>query len=108
MQIPLQITKDANAVAILNTPPAVVALEETYDATISSSTSITLNAATTYIEVTAIDKGVFLKWGATAASTDFDEFIAPNTTRAYVVPSGQTTVQFIEEAATAKLVVIEK
>jgi len=86
----------------------VVALEETYDATISSSTAITLNAGTKMIEVTAIDKGIFLKWGGTAASTDFDEFIAPNTTRVYAVPSGQTSVQFIEEAATAKLVVIEK
>lgn len=83
-------------------------LEETYDATISSSTSITLNTATETIEVTAIDKGIFMKWGATASSTDFDEFIAPNTSRVYVVPNGTTTVQFIEESATAKLVVIEK
>lgn len=83
-------------------------LEETYDATISSSTSITLNTAATYLEVSAIDKGVFMKWGATASSSDFDEFISPNTTRVYVVPTGQTTVQFIEESATAKLVVIEK
>lgn len=83
-------------------------LEETYDATISSSTSITLNTAATYLEVSAIDKGVFMKWGAAASSSDFDEFISPNTTRVYVVPTGQTTVQFIEESATAKLVVIEK
>lgn len=88
--------------------PDVVALEETYDATISASTAITLNAATKMIEVSAIDKGIFLKWGGTASSSDFDEFIAPNTTRVYAVPSGQTSVQFIEEAATAKLVVIEK
>lgn len=86
----------------------VVALEETYDATISASTAITLNTGTTVIEVTAIDKGIFLKWGGTASSTDFDEFIAPNTTRIYAVPPSQTSVQFIEEAATAKLVVIEK
>jgi len=83
-------------------------LEETYDATISSSTSITLNTSATYIEVSAIDKGVFLKWGATASSSDFDEFISPNSTRTYVIPDEVTTVQFIEESATAKLVVIEK
>lgn len=94
--------------------PDVVALEETYDATISSSTSLTLNASTTFIEVSAIDKGIFLKWGGTASSTDFDEFIAPNSTRQYYVPPNastgalHTTVQFIEESATAKLVVIEK
>ncbi len=105
-----QIPRDENNVA-LQVPasaPTVVALEETYDATVNASTSITLNTATTYLEVTAIDKGIFMKWGATATSSDFDEFIAPNVTRVYGVPTGQTTVQFIEESATAKLVVIEK
>lgn len=84
-----------------------VALEETYDTTISSSTSLTLNAATKVIEVSAIDKGIFLKWGGTAVSTDFDGFIPANTSKWFGVPNGQTTVQFIEEAATAKLVVLE-
>lgn len=103
------VARDGNNVPM---PPAVaipvVALEETYDATISTSTAVTLNASTTMIEVTAIDKGIFMKWGGTASSSDFDEFIAPNTTRTYAVPPTQTSVQFIEEAATAKLVVIEK
>lgn len=100
--------KNGSGVSTMPFTSAAVALEETYDATISASTAITLNIATSFIEVTAIDKGIFMKWGATAASTDFDEFISQNTTRVYAVPSGQTSVQFIEEAATAKLVVIEK
>lgn len=83
-------------------------LEETYDATISSSTAITLNTASKYIEVTALLKGIFMKWGGTASSTDFDEFIAPESTRQYVIPDNTTTVEFIEEAASARLVVIEK
>lgn len=83
-------------------------LEETYDATVSSSTEITLNSGTSTIEVTALLKGIFMKWGGTVSSTDFDEFIAPDSTRVYVVPSGISTVQFIEEAASAHLVVIEK
>jgi len=99
--------RDVNG-GVLQITPAVVALEETYDATISTSTSITLNTNTTFIEVSAIDKGIFMKWGGTASSTDFDEFIIANSTRQYAVPDGKTTVQFIEEAATAKLVVIEK
>lgn len=85
-----------------------LALAITYDATISASTTVTLNAATRIIEVTAIDKGIFMKWGATASSSAFDEFIGAGATRHYVVPPNQATVQFIEEAATAKLVVIEK
>lgn len=89
-------------------------LEETYDATVSASTAITLNTATQTIEVTALLKGIFMKWGGTASSSDFDEFIAPESTRVYVVPintvtgARYTTVEFIEEAASAHLVVIEK
>jgi hypothetical protein len=86
--------------------PKAPTLEETYDATVSSSTTITFNTAATYIEVSAIDKGIFMKWGATASSTDFDEFIPANTSKKFVIMA--TTAQFIEESATAKLVVIEK
>lgn len=98
---------DAN-MKVIPVTPAVIPLATTYDATVSSSTAITLNASTTYIEVTAIDKGVFMKWGATAAANAFDEFIGANQTKGFVIPTGQTSVQFIEESATAKLVVIEK
>jgi hypothetical protein len=80
----------------------------TYDATISSSTVVTLNSGTSYIAVSAIDKGIFMKWAATASSSSFDEFIPANSTNVYVVPNGTTTVQFIEEVATAKLICIEK
>lgn len=90
------------------TNPKAPTLATTYDATISSSTTVTLNSGTTYIEVTALLKGIFMKWGATASSSAFDEFIAPESTRVYIVPAAQSTVQFIEEAATAHLVVIEK
>lgn len=90
------------------TNPKAPTLEETYDATISASTAITLNTSAETIEVTALLKGVFMKWGGTASSTDFDEFIAPESTRVYVIPDGTTTVEFIEEAASARIVVIEK
>lgn len=87
---------------------ASVALQTTYDTTISSSTTVTLHAATSLIEVSALSQGIFMKWGATASSSAFDEFIQAGTTRHYAVPSGQTTVQFIEQAASATLIVIEK
>ncbi len=89
--------------------PAVQALVATYDATISASTEITLNAATTLIEVSAIDKTILLNWGtADASTTVFDEVINLNTTRQFFVPVGVTAVNFIEQAATAILVCIEK
>jgi len=86
--------------------PKAPTLARTYDATISSSTTVTFAAGATYILVSAIDKGVFMKWGATASSSAFDEFIPANTTRMF--PIVAATAQFIEESATAKLVVIEK
>ena len=88
--------------------PKAPTLVATYDATISSSTAVTLNVKTEYIEVSAVTKGVFLKWNSTAASNSFDEYISPDTTRTYIVPDGATTANFIEQAATAILVVIEK
>lgn len=87
--------------------PSSTALEETYDATISASTTLTLNAATKLLEITAIDKPIFYKWGGTASSTDFDGIVAQNTSKLVPVPAGQTSIQFIEEAATAKLAVVE-
>lgn len=89
------------------TNPTAPTLVATYDVTISASTAITLSSGTTYIIVNAIDKGIFLKWDATASSSSFDEFIPLNSTRIYY-SKGKTTANFIEETATAKLVVLEK
>lgn len=109
------VPRDASNTAIPEMQPAVVALEETYDATISASTEITLNTATKMIEVTAIDKTVLMKWGTTDASTtDWDHAIPANVTRRFAVPVATaatgalfTAVNFIEESATAKLCVSE-
>lgn len=106
---------DGNRNVISSSTPAVVALDETYDATISASTELTLNSSTTLIEVCAIDKAILLKWGTTDVSTtDFDEVIPANTVRQFYIPVDSATgvlftaVNFIEQAATAILVVIEK
>lgn len=94
--------------------PSITALAITNDSTISSSTTITFNANSTFIEVTAINQGVFLKWGGTASSASFDEFILGGTTRHYAIPVDTTTgvlyttAQFIEQSAGATLIVIEK
>ncbi len=90
------------------TNPRSPTLAITYNTSISSSATVTFNAGTTYIEVTAIDKGIFMKWNGTASSSSFDEFIGLNQTRTYILPAGVTTAQFIQETTTAKLVVIEK
>ena len=89
-------------------PPATAAIVATYDATISAATDITLNTATSYLEVSAIDKGVFLRYAATVSSSAFDEFISANTTRVFIVPVGVTVISVIQEAATAKVAIVEK
>lgn len=104
----IALPRDANNNVIPNVPPAKTAIAVTYDATISAATSITLNAATTFLEVTAIDKGVFLRYAASVSSTAFDEFVPLNTTAFFVVPAGVTVISVIEEAATGKVVVVEK
>lgn len=95
--------------------PAKVALEETYDTTVSASTEITLNTSTTLIEVTALGQPIMMKWGTSDASTsDWDHVIAAGTTRQFVVPvetaaTGAlfTAVNFIEQAASATLCMSE-
>lgn len=91
--------------------PTGEAIAVTYDATISASTAITFSTSPrpVVILVTAIDKGIFMNWGSTAASsTVFDNFIPAGTTQQLVIPSDILGATFIEESATAKLVVIEK
>jgi len=109
--------KDGNNNTIDTSTPAKPAVAVTYDATVSSSTEITLNAATTLIEVGAIDKAILLRWGTSDASTTaFDEVIPANTVRQFFIPVNPasathalfTAVNFIEEQATARLVCIEK
>ncbi len=106
MPITPPFARDANRF-IVGDVPASVALEKTYDATISSSTSLTLNASTTIIEVTAIDKAICYKWGGTCSTSDFDGIVPSNTSKLIPVPVGQTSIQFIEQTATAILAVVE-
>lgn len=81
-------------------------LARTFDSDIASSTEVVLNSGTTSIFVSAVGKGIYLKWGAAATSSNFDEFISPDTTRWYVKQAA--TVQFLQESASATLIVIEK
>lgn len=108
--------KDGNGIAAQLTP-AVKPLKVTYNAAISSTLDITLQAGTTLIEVSALAKAVLLRWGASAAvaSTDnFSEIIQAGETRQFFVPIDTTTgnlfahINLIEQAASATVVVVEK
>lgn len=97
--------------------PEITAIKSTYDDSVSASTEITFQTNTSLIEVTALTKPILLSWGtgdASAATDGFDEVIQPGETRHFVVPKDPTTgarytaVNFIEQAASAVLICIEK
>lgn len=91
-----------------NLTPSAVPLARTYDTTISTATSITLQTNTNFLRVCAIDQGVFLRYQANVSSTDFDEYIPADSVQDFIVPKGTTVISVIERAASAAVVVIEK
>ncbi len=99
--------RDQNAVPLPLTPP-FAALAVTVDTTISAATDVTLNAATTLLEVNALSQAIYMRYAVTASSSNFDEFIQAGSTRHYVVPAGVTVISFIEQAASATLILIQK
>lgn len=107
------VPRDGNEIP-LSLVPAKLALQVTNNSSLSGSSTISFNSATTLIEVSTLSQGVFMKWGATASSSSFDEYIQAGFTRQYVVPTNQTTglayttAQFIQQAASATVIVIEK
>lgn len=113
--MPVGLSRDRDG-KVLQLAPAGAALARTVDATISASTEITLNAATTFIRVYAMDKDVYLKWGtADVTASNFDEVIPANQIVDLVVPAETaatgvlyTAINLIERAATAGVIVIEK
>lgn len=94
---------------IIQLSPSVVALEQTLDTSISSSTEITLNSKTSIIRFYATGQDVWLKWGtADVTSSNFDEVIPVGQIVDLVVPKSISAVNLIQRAATAQIVVIEK
>lgn len=102
------VPRDAGLTALPLTPDQA-AKKIIVSSTMSASSVITLQTGTTLLEVNAVNQGVFLKYGSASVTTaNADEYILPNTVRHYVLPSGTSTVALKEEAATAKVIVIEK
>jgi len=75
--------------------------------TLNTSYAITLNTKTTGIEVTANTKPLLLRWNDTATTSAFDGVIPADSSKVFMVPSGTTTVNIIEDGGGAQVVVIE-
>lgn len=93
----------------LQLTPDVVALARTVESSISSSTEITLNKATSILRVYAITKDVYLKWGTDdVTAANFDEVIPAGQVFDFLVPEKITAINLIEREASATVIVIEK
>jgi hypothetical protein len=108
----IELPRDGNQKTMQIVPP-VEALATTYNASISSQVEVTLNANTSFIEVSAISAPILMKYktvagGTSVSTTNFSEFIQAGCTRHYQLPIGTTVLAFKEQAATATLVLIEK
>lgn len=103
----ISLPKDGNNVTS-QLVPAKTAIAVTTNSSLSSAVNVTLQTTTTFIEVNALSQGIYMRYAATASSSNFDEYIQAGSTRHYFIPPSVTVVSFIEESASAKLKLIEK
>jgi hypothetical protein len=88
--------------------PSRVALARTVDDTISASTEITFNAATTFIRCYAATQDVYLKWGTDdVTASNFDQVLPAGQIVDLVPPTGTTALNIIERTATASCIILE-
>jgi hypothetical protein len=100
---------EANLATLGFLTPNVVSKAVTKDASISASTEITLQKATTFISVKAIAKDVYLKWGTDdVTDSNMDEIVVAGEVRHFLVPAGVTAINVIEAEASATCIIIEK
>jgi len=104
----MRLPRDGNKNAI-PLPQASAALARTNSGSNATAVTVTLNAATTLIEISALAQGIYMRYGSTAVtSSNFDEYIQAGSTRHYVKPTGVTALSLIEQASGSTVIVIEK
>jgi len=107
-QITAALPIDANQEKIQNGNLVAPVIAVTFDATISSATSVVLNAATNSYEVLAIDKPILLRFAASVSTSAFDAVIPANQSRVFYRDPAVTTISVLEASATAMVAVIER
>jgi len=109
----MQFTKEKNGKIKYSFPlqltPDVVSLARTVDASISTSTEIVFNVLTTYIQVYAVAKDVYLKWGTDdVTASNFDEVVPAGQIIHFLVPNGVDALNILERESGATVIIIEK
>lgn len=87
--------------------PVASALARSIEDDLTSAVNITLENATTWLTVHALDQGVYLKYGADVDDQTFDEYIQPGGTIDREV-DGVTAISLIEASSGATAIVIQK
>lgn len=85
-----QVPHDASGEPIVGAPPAFISLHSTA-ATNTVSSTISLNAGTTFVEISAIGAPVAVKWGPTSVITatgteNFDDVVPAGALRQFAPP----------------------
>lgn len=93
---------------VISPVPVGAALAATIIDSLDTAKDHTLNANAQFVEINAVDEGVYMKYGGTAGTADFDEYVPIDSTRRYAVPGGVTVLSFLEQAASATVILIEK
>lgn len=107
-QITSTLVIDGNQKPIPNSNLVGTVLAVTFDATISSATSINLNSITTSYEVLAVAQPIYLRFAAGVSTSAFDAVIGANTSKVFYRDPAVTTISVLEAAATANVAVIER
>lgn len=107
-QIKSTLPVDGNSKEIQNGNLVGDVIAKTYDADISSATSIVLNASTTSYEVLAMAQPVLLRFAASVSTSAFDAVIAANTSKVFWRDPNVTTISVIEGVSGAIVAVIER
>lgn len=80
-----------------------------FNGTCAASTTVAVNADASFIEINALDDGIFLKYGSTAVTNaNFDEFIHAGATRHYSIPKDITTLRIIDNGGGGRAIIIQK
>lgn len=92
-------------------PAVVKQAKSSGTVTTGTAVDITLDTDTSLIEVNIAPAtslvGVYLRYQATASSSNWDEYVLPGT-RHYVKPDGVTVISIIADGASAEYRIIEK
>lgn len=87
---------------------AVIAIAEDHFTDLSTAQTVNLEDDATFLQVSAYDGVVAVKYNGTATTSDFDEILTESESMHRVIKKDITSVSFIAITTGAKVAVIQK